>query len=169
MADENEVNREDYFPIMTTFNATPFLQREKFMYSFGDIKFSTPKSLTKLMYTAIGFFIWGLPWLVLVPFSINPWYLALVFGPPVLFGQFASKPIFDGRMFQDWIKIMAGYMNRSHVFLDFRASNKPEVSIWSYYGETWVSRRDDIKLLIAKINNEIELEDNLYNDYAIAA
>lgn len=153
---------DDISNTMRTYNATPFLQREKYMYAFGDIKFTTPKSLTKIFYFMGALVVYGGLVILFFGFSTNPIYLAILIIPPVLFGAFASRPIFDGRMFIDWANIMFQFLMRDKTTLDERNSNQPDEQAWDYYAECWVSRRDDIALLKAYLNGDIDLVDNLY-------
>lgn len=159
---DTELIDDEEFSTMNLYNATPFLQREKYMYSFGDIKFTTPKSLTKMMYLAMFLAVYSLPIIVFVGFQLNPWFLAITFIPPFVLSHYASKPVFDGRMLPDWIQVQINYLTRGKRWTESKENKKPDISFYTNFDHIWISRRKDYALLDKQDRGEIRLEDNLY-------
>jgi len=140
MADSNNMR---YVKIV---NMTNLFTRDLYMYSLGDIRFSTPISLKKVAYTTMFLLLWSVPIILIFGLHLNVYYAAIVLIPPILFGHFASKPVWGGKNLIDYIKTIFEYANEPPAWTDLYES-KDKKNKYYVQSEIWISRRRELQLL----------------------
>lgn len=134
-------------PSITGLNISHLFNREMLMYSFGDIKLKKPIPLKKILWTVAGFAVWSAPLFFLfgTPASIPVWILFLV--PPLIFGNYVSKPVFGGKGLFEWAKAQISYIQQPRGWSDFREDNDQEDTVLFIDHEVNISRRREIAYL----------------------
>lgn len=128
-------------------NMTNFFTRELFMYSLGDIKFKKPVSLKKMAYTTGFFIVWTLPLFLITGLQLNPYWVAIAILPPLVLGNYATKPVFGGKTLPHFMKAMIGFVKEPKGWTDLVNNN--EMGQTNYYveNEIWISRRRELEVL----------------------
>lgn len=128
-------------------NMTNFFNKEMLLYSLGDFKLPRPVSLKKAAYVLVGFIVWAFPILFIFGVHVNVYFLFLIAGPPILFGIYASKPIFGGKSLIDFCRTMIRFFSRPRCWTDLQASNLTKPQELSGEFELWISRRRELRYL----------------------
>jgi hypothetical protein len=115
-------DNNNQIPVVPIIVSTGFFHREAMMYALGDIKFNKPKSLKTLIYTVILIIIYSIPmaWFVVgldKTFS-NVFFASIVFGPSLLIGNLANKPIFNGKSMIKYFSSYFKYLSHPKLFCD---------------------------------------------------
>ena len=139
MSDNN-----NYVPVV---NMTNFFNRELFMYSLGDIKFKKPIALKKVAYTTAFLIIWCIPMVLTFGLALNPIYLAFLIGPPLVLGNFATKPVWGGRGLVDFLKTLTKFIAEPKGWTDLNAAPKTDKEVFYVSNEIWISRRRELQIL----------------------
>lgn len=132
---------------MLIVNMTNFFNRELFMYSLGDIKFKKPIALKKVAYVTAFLILWGGTLFALFGLMLHPMYVALLIGPPIVLGHFATKPVWGGRGLIDFIKVSAKFIGEPRGWTDLNPNNTGGSENLHTEQEIWVSRRREMKIL----------------------
>jgi hypothetical protein len=117
MADENEM-----IPTVPIVVSTGFFNREAMMYALGDIRFSKPKSLKAMVYTVVLLLVYSLPmslWVVGLSRTFsNIIFAFIVFGPAIIIGNIAVRPIFNGKSMIKYFASYIKYLSHPKLFCD---------------------------------------------------
>jgi hypothetical protein len=132
---------------LVSINMTNFFNRELFMYSLGDIRFKKPVSLKKVAYTTAFLIIWTLPLVLIFGVQINVFFAALALGPPLFFGNVASKPRWGGKTLIDAIKTTVKFIGEPKGWTDLKASKDLDEGELFVENEIWISRRRELQIL----------------------
>lgn len=133
---------------LVSINMTNFFNRELFMYSLGDIKFKKPVSLKKVAYTTAFLITWTLPMIAIFGIHFNLLYVAFVLAPPILMGNFASKPMFGGKTLIEWTKSTVQFIGEPKGWTDLNPSKTLDNGQLFVESEIWISRRRELQLLM---------------------
>lgn len=128
-------------------NMTNFYNRELFMYSLGDIKFKKPIALKKVAYTTFFIIIITIPAVLIWGLILNPYFLAVIIGIPLVLGNYAAKPVWQGRGLLDFLKTIYGYIFEPSAWMDLEPSKPLEQEVYYTNHEIWISRRREFQLL----------------------
>lgn len=136
---------EDDKHYIVVLNMTWFFNRELFMSALGDIKLSKPISLRKMGFILGFFIVWTLPILLIFGINLSLPYLVLLFVPPVVLGNYASKPVWGGKTLLGFIKTLYKYLQEPRGWGDLRPLKNPDEEILYVESEIWVSRRRELE------------------------
>lgn len=136
-------------------NLTQFFNREIMIYAFGDIKLKKPLPMKTFLWTVVGFACWALPILIIFGLRLEPIFLAIVVIPPIVFGRYASRPVFGGKTMFAWAQAQINYMTQPRGWSDFKVDNDQQDAVYNVSHEISVSRRRDLAYL-----TQLELEEN---------
>lgn len=128
-------------------NMTSFFNRELMMYSIGDIRLKSPISLRRVILTSLFGMFWSVPFILIFGLKLNLLGVALTFGPPVAFGVIASRPIFFGRNFFEFLSVMSKYVTEPKGWSDLKNDDSIEGEVYSIDYSVWISRRRELELL----------------------
>ena len=128
-------------------NMTNFFNRELFMYSLGDISFKKPVSLKRAGYTMLGILVWSVPMFFIVGLILNPFYFALLLAPPIIFGIYSTKPVFNGKTLPDFLKTLIKYTTESKAWTDLNSAKTFGEDMYYIDQEIWVGRRRELQIL----------------------
>jgi hypothetical protein len=139
-------DNEDVEPVVINVY-TSFFKRDLQIYALGDIRFQKPKSLKAVGYTLAFMFLWSGPMFALIgPARVisNIVWAFITFGPPVIMGMIASKPVFHNKpLIKDLISIFR-YFNHPKMYTDFQSYDAPDyadpsftmwIADWDCYGQ----------------------------------
>lgn len=148
-------------------NMTKFFNRELFMYAISDFKFSKPKSLKYIGYTALALALWSLPFVLIFKIATvtNPYFAMFVFIPPFVIGHYASQPIWGGRGLIDFIQVYSKYLAEPKAWADYNGF-KPKNETYYVKQPLWVSRRREYQYLAElkeKRINELKKQNRIKN------
>lgn len=136
-------------------NLTQFFNREIMIYAFGDIKLKKPLPMKTFLWTLIGFICWAVPILIIFGLRLEPIFLAIVLIPPIVFGRYASRPVFGGKTMFSWAQAQINYMMQPRGWSDFSVDNDQQDAVYNVSHEISVSRRRDLAYLA-----QLEVEEN---------
>lgn len=126
---------------------TNFFNRELYLRALGDIKFKKPVSLKKIVYSMVFIVIWSVPIILIFGFKLELWFVLIAFLPPLLLGNFASRPIFGGKNLLNFVKSLAIYIQEPAGWADLEAKSHPDEEYYYVEQEVWISRRRELKML----------------------
>lgn len=132
---------------LVVINMTEYFNRPLYMYSLGDIRFSKPIALKKLAYIMGTMIVWSLPIILIFGIKLTPVYTAIVIGPPLLIGNWMSKPSFGGMSFIQFLKVCFRFINEPKGWADLRGTDEVEETDYYANHEIWISRRRDLHYL----------------------
>lgn len=138
---------DQYIPTMPVMNKSGFFKREILLYSLGDISLHRPIPVKKLLFIFVFIALWTVPLFKLFGSPSNVWGFTLYFMPPIMAGEFMSRPIMSGRSVLDLIKVYSAYLFKQPAcWLDLEPS--PSVTeTYTLDSDIWISRRKDIAYL----------------------
>ena len=137
-------------------NFTNMFKRVILLYSLGDLRLNAPISLKKVGYIIFFIVIYTAPIIYFNGIVLKPWFLLLVFVPPVLLGNYAAEPIWAGRNLLDFTTVYIKFATSPKYWCDLKACDDLMVNQKDKSGtsepihyEIWVSRRREIAELKA--------------------
>lgn len=139
-------------------NMTNFFNREMFMYSLGDIKFSKPVSLKKMAYTTGFLLIWTFPMVMIFGLSVNVWFALIALVPPFVAANLCVKPIFGGKNLIEFIRTMYKFAQEPKAWSDLRKNSTMGKDVFFVEQEIWISRRRELAMLEEIRQRNIEVE-----------
>ena len=141
----------NYVPI---YNFTNLFHRDILLYAIGDWRLGAPLSMRRVGYTAFFAAIWIVPIVYIFGFHMNPYFLFLLALPPFYLGGAASKPIWGGRGFMEFITVNISYALSPKTWSDLRATDNISDSGEGFDVDysVWISRRREMRMLTDKIN-----------------
>lgn len=124
-------------------NKTRYFHRPRVLYALADMPLRKPLEIFKILVQLIFFLIWSVPIVMIFGFIPNPFYAAVVLGPPIGLGYIANKPIFGGKTAVGFAKSLVRFLRESRCYADLRAAPSKEEE---YYleQEIWISRRSEL-------------------------
>lgn len=145
-------------PVIVGLNVSHLFNREMLMYSFGDIQLKKPIPLKKILWTVAGFVIWSAPLFFVFGPPGHPALWALFLAPPLIFGNYVTKPVFGGKGLFDWSKAQISYIQQPRGWSDLKVDNDQQDTVFYIEHEVNISRRREIAYL-AKLARERRAED----------
>lgn len=135
--------------VMQVVNMSSFFNREIFMHSFGDMRFSKPIALKRMMYTVLFILLWTVPLVFTFGVVFELWFAAIALVPPFVLGALANKPIWGGRVLPEFLKVTAVYLGEPKGWTDHRNDNSLGEGVYDGGMNVWVSRRRELRMLAA--------------------
>lgn len=151
---------------IVSMNMTNFFNRELMMYAFGDIKFKKPISIKLVGFTLLGLVAYTLPLVLIFGIPMSPFFLVLYVAPPIVFGQLAVRPMFNGRTLIDYAKTAFKFLGEPRGWADGKPFNpSPKEQTYTVEHEIWISRRRELAMLADMIEGkDVELFEELVID-----
>lgn len=135
------------------YNMTNLFKKELVLYGIQDVRFQQPVKISQILYFILNATIFSL---IIIPiFGIKGITLGIIIALSYLLSSLMIKPIFSGRRFFPWLKILIQYQINPKEYYDNKISTT--LKKYRYNFKILNSRKTDyLKLYQKSVENYIK-------------